>query len=96
MPISALWAIAQPATQALITREVGPDVQGRMQGALMSLISLAGIVAPALFAGTFGFFIGSRTPSYQPGAAFLLAAVVLATALVIAVRHAPRPGPAAG
>jgi DHA1 family tetracycline resistance protein-like MFS transporter len=97
MPVSSLWALAQPATQALITREVGPEVQGRMQGAIMSLVSLAGIVAPALFAGTFGWFIGRNTPSYQPGAAFFLAAIVLGSALLIAIRHAPRDAtPTAG
>lgn len=90
MPISALWAVAQPATQALITREVGPEVQGRLQGALMSLVSLAGVVAPALFAGTFGWFIGKNAPVYQPGAAFFLAALVLGIALTLAIRHAPR------
>ena len=96
MPISALWAIAAPATQALITREVGPEVQGRIQGALMSLVSLAGIVAPAMFAGTFGFFIGHRAPAHLPGAAFFLAACVLSTAWVIALRHArPVAAPAA-
>jgi DHA1 family tetracycline resistance protein-like MFS transporter len=93
MPVSSLWALAQPATQALITREVGPEVQGRMQGAIMSLVSLAGIVAPAMFAGTFGWFIGRNTPSYQPGAAFFLAAIVLGSALLIAVRYAPRTAP---
>ncbi|GAB2518036.1 TCR/Tet family MFS transporter [Lysobacter humi (ex Lee et al. 2017)] len=93
MPVSSLWALAQPATQALITREVGPEAQGRMQGAIMSLVSLAGIVAPALFAGTFGWFIGKNAPVYQPGAAFFLAAIVLGSALLIAMRHAPRPQP---
>ncbi|HZF99279.1 MAG TPA: TCR/Tet family MFS transporter, partial [Pseudoxanthomonas sp.] len=44
VPISALWGMAGPATQALITRQVGPEVQGRIQGALMSLVSLAGIL----------------------------------------------------
>jgi DHA1 family tetracycline resistance protein-like MFS transporter len=88
MPVSALWAIAAPATQALITREVGPDVQGRIQGALMSLVSLAGIIAPAMFAGTFGFFIGHRAPTFLPGAAFFLAACVLSAAWFIAWRHA--------
>ena len=46
MPIMALWALAMPSTQAMVTREVGPEVQGRVQGALTSLASLAGIVAP--------------------------------------------------
>ena len=30
LPISALWAIAAPATQALITRQVPADAQGRI------------------------------------------------------------------
>jgi DHA1 family tetracycline resistance protein-like MFS transporter len=94
LPISALWAVAQPATQALVTREVGPEVQGRLQGAMMSLVSLAGILAPALFAGSFGFFIGDHAPVYFPGAAFLVAAVLLAGAVLLALRHAPKPTPA--
>jgi MFS transporter, DHA1 family, tetracycline resistance protein len=90
LPISALWAIAQPATQALITRQVGPEVQGRIQGALMSLISMAGIVGPPLFAGSFGFFIGEATPVKLPGAPFYIAGFLLLVAVAVARRYAPR------
>lgn len=90
LPISALWALAAPATQALITREVGADVQGRIQGALMSLTSLGGIVGPSLFAGSFGWFIGAHSPVKHPGVPWFLAATLLATGLLIAWRHAPR------
>jgi DHA1 family tetracycline resistance protein-like MFS transporter len=91
LPISALWAIAAPSTQALITRQVGPEVQGRIQGALSSLISLAGIAAPALFAGSFGYFIGPHAPVHLPGIAFLIAAVLLACAVAVAWRYARVP-----
>jgi MFS transporter, DHA1 family, tetracycline resistance protein len=91
LPISALWAIAAPSTQALITRQVGPEVQGRIQGALSSLVSLAGIVAPALFAGSFGYFIGPHAPAHLPGIAFLIAAALLACAVVVAWRYARTP-----
>ena len=90
LPISALWAIAAPATQALITRQVGADVQGRIQGALMSLTSMAGIVGPAIFAGSFGFFIGDRAPLHLPGAPFYIACVLLLVAVGVAWRYAPR------
>ena len=90
LPISALWAIAAPATQALITRQVGPDVQGRIQGALMSLVSMAGIVGPALFAGSFGWFIGDATPVHLPGAPFYIAGGLLLAAAFVAWRFAPR------
>src|SRR5690606_23830182 len=48
LPISALWGLAAPATQSLITRQVSADAQGRVQGALMSLVSLVGIFAPLI------------------------------------------------
>ncbi|WP_425493557.1 TCR/Tet family MFS transporter [Marilutibacter chinensis] len=90
IPVSALWALAAPATQALITREVGPQVQGRIQGALMSLVSMAGILGPTLFAGSFGYFIDDASPVHLPGAPWLIAGVLLACAVAIAWWKAPR------
>lgn len=79
----------------MITRQVGADMQGRIQGALSSLVSLAGIAAPALFAGSFGYFIGPQAPVRLPGIAFLLASALLACAVVVAWRHARMPATAA-
>lgn len=96
LPISALWAIAAPATQALITRQVPADAQGRIQGSMSSLVSLAGIFAPAVFAGAFGFFIGPLAPVRMPGIAFLIASLLLAIAAFVAWRYtdsAHLPGP---
>ena len=95
LPVSALWALAAPATQALITRQVGPEVQGRIQGALMSLTSLAGIAGPLVFANVFAVFVGADAPAQVPGAPWLLAALLLACAWFVGWRHAPRhPAPA--
>lgn len=88
IPISALWGLAGPSTQALITRKVGSDVQGRIQGALMSLVSLAGIIGPMLFASTFALFIGKRAPVHLPGAPWLLAALFLLVGWMVAWRYA--------
>jgi len=91
IPISAIWGLAAPSTQALITRQVGADVQGRIQGALMSLVSMAGIIGPGIFAGSFGWFIGPSAPLHLPGAPFLIAALLLGVAVLIAWRHARVP-----
>ncbi len=88
LPISALWGLAGPTTQALITRQVGADVQGRIQGALMSLVSLAGVFGPMLFAGTFALFIGERAPMTFPGAPWLLAGALLFCGLLVGWRYA--------
>lgn len=94
LPISALWAMAAPATQALVTRQVGAHEQGRIQGALMSLVSLAGVVGPAIFASSFGYFIGKSAPIHLPGAPWYIAAALLGIGLLIAWRYARAPAPA--
>ena len=97
LPVSALWAISAPATQALITRQVGPRVQGRIQGALTGLVSMAGMVGPALFAGSFGYFISDSAPAHIPGVPFLIAGGLLGASVLVAWRYAriaPAPEPA--
>jgi DHA1 family tetracycline resistance protein-like MFS transporter len=91
MPIMSLWALAMPSTQALVSRQVGPEVQGRIQGALTSLASLAGIIGPALYTTVFATFIGDHAPAKLPGAPFLLAGMLLATAAMVAWRFARVP-----
>ncbi len=91
LPVSALWGLAAPATQALITRQVGPQVQGRIQGALMSLTSLAGILGPLVFANVFALFVGSSAPAEIPGAPWFVAAVALACAWAVGWRYARVP-----
>jgi DHA1 family tetracycline resistance protein-like MFS transporter len=89
LPVSALWGLAGPATQALITRQVSPDAQGRVQGALMSLVSLTGIFAPMMFASTFGLFISDHAPMHLPGAPWLLAGLWLFVGLLVGLKFAP-------
>ena len=95
VPISALWGMAGPATQALITRQVGPEVQGRIQGALMSLVSLAGILGPMLFTTSFALFIGPDAPAHLPGAPWVVAAILLAGAWLVGWRFARERAPTA-
>lgn len=77
----AFGGLAGPAAQGLVSRSVGADEQGAVQGALSSLASVAGILGPPVGAGVFGYFIGPRTPVQVPGAAFFLAGLLMALAL---------------
>ncbi|HET8940759.1 MAG TPA: TCR/Tet family MFS transporter [Rudaea sp.] len=84
IPFLCLGGLAGPPAQALMTRQVDAHEQGRLQGALSSLTSLAGIFGPALFANIFALFIGDHAPVHNlPGAAFLLAALLLAAAWIL-------------
>jgi DHA1 family tetracycline resistance protein-like MFS transporter len=98
IPFLSLGGLSGPPAQALMTQQVDPHEQGRLQGALTSLASLAGIFGPALFANLFGLFISDHAPMHLPGVAFVLAAALLATATGIAgyaIRHVRSAPPAA-
>jgi DHA1 family tetracycline resistance protein-like MFS transporter len=100
IPFLCLGGLAGPPAQSLITHQVDPAEQGRLQGALTSLQSLAGIFGPALFANLFALFISKHAPlsGHLPGVAYVLAAVLALAALVLTVRATrdmPRHVPAA-
>ena len=91
MPIAAFWGISQPAAQAIMTRQVDPHEQGRLQGAVTSLASLAGIFGPTLFTRVLAWESHSEVTLWS-GATFFLAASLLGLAFVIAyfkTRHLP-------
>jgi MFS transporter, DHA1 family, tetracycline resistance protein len=86
IPVMAIWGVSGAATQALMTREVAPDQQGRLQGATASVQSVAQMLGPFLFTLTFAYFISASAPVKLPGAPFLLACVLLLLSLGIAAR----------
>ena len=87
MPLGALMGMAGPVVQSIMTRHVDPHEQGRLQGALASLQSVAGIIGPLLFTSVFAYFISPQAPLQVPGAPFLLSALLVGLALVVAWRY---------
>jgi DHA1 family tetracycline resistance protein-like MFS transporter len=86
VPVMALWGIATPSLQTLMTRLVDATEQGRLQGALASLMGLASLIGPMVFTETFAVFIGARAGWGLPGAPFLLAAALVVGAAALAWR----------
>ncbi|MHA6206110.1 TCR/Tet family MFS transporter [Dyella soli] len=86
IPLMALWGLSGPPIQSLMTHQVDPGEQGRLQGAITSLSSFAGIFGPFLFAQVFSLSISPASPIHLPGLAFVLSAVLLAAGTVIALR----------
>lgn len=81
------------ATSGLLSREVGDDVQGTLQGALTSLASLTGIIGPVAATALFSYFTRPDAPIQIPGISFLLASLLAGAAAVIAARVLPRQAP---
>jgi len=86
MPVTSLWGLAMPAAQGLMTRQVLPTEQGRLQGAVGSLSSLAGIIGPLLFTRVFADVTGKDLHTGWAGVTFFLAAAMLLGAWFLAWR----------
>jgi DHA1 family tetracycline resistance protein-like MFS transporter len=86
VPVVALWGIAMPSLQAIMTRLVDATEQGRLQGALASLMGLASLIGPTVFTQTFAASISTRADRGLPGAPFLLAALLALVAMLLAWR----------
>ncbi|MEO6172293.1 MAG: MFS transporter, partial [Arenimonas sp.] len=92
IPISAFWGIANPAAQAIMTHHIPPNQQGRLQGAIGSLNSVAGIIGPTMFTHVFASVATAATPSWTSGATFFMAGGLVALGGLIAwlsTRHEP-------
>jgi MFS transporter, DHA1 family, tetracycline resistance protein len=87
IPVMALWGIATPSLQAVMTRLVEPTEQGRLQGALASLTGLASLIGPTLFTQVFAASIaGPGHWRALPGVPFLMSSGLVIIAMVIAWR----------
>ncbi len=86
VPLMALWGLAGPPLQSLMTHQVAPSEQGRLQGAISSLGSFAGIFGPYLFAQVFASSIAPDARLHIPGLAFGLAALLVMVGTWIAAR----------
>jgi MFS transporter, DHA1 family, tetracycline resistance protein len=82
----ALGGLAGPATQSIITSEVGRSEQGELQGSINSLQGLTAIVGPLVGTSLIAAFGTDRSAVYIPGAAFFVASMFSLTGLILAVR----------
>ena len=83
IPLLAIWSLAHPAFQALMSRRVEPSAQGRLQGALASMSGITGMVGPLLFTQIFAFGISSKS-LHLPGAPFWASSSLLCASLLVA------------
>jgi DHA1 family tetracycline resistance protein-like MFS transporter len=96
VPVMALWGIATPSLQAIMTRLVAPTEQGRLQGALSSLMGMASLMGPTLFTQVFAASVSDRdNPAGWSGAPFLVSALMIVIATLMAWRTTGSRVPAA-
>ena len=96
IPLMSIWGLAGPSAQGLMTRLVSPSEQGKLQGAHGSLRGIAGLFGPGLFTLTFAAFISTLRDWHLPGAPFLVAALLVGSAVPLALKATRRPAGAEG
>ena len=84
VPLIALWGFANASSLGLMSRRVGADAQGQLQGANQSLQGIAKLIGPGLFTWSFALAIRPEFGIKLPGTPFLLAALLVLVATVIA------------
>ena len=85
VPLIALWGIAAPAMQSLMSQRVDSSSQGKLQGAINSIRALTGMVGPILFTQVFAYAISPRAAFHLPGAPYDLACLLLLCSILLAV-----------
>ncbi len=82
----ALGGITGPAIQSLVASQVDSSEQGKVQGALTSLMSLTNIFAPVFFTtGLFSYFTSDRAAFPLPGAPLIVGAMCIFAGMLVAV-----------
>ena len=85
IPFIALWGVAGPAMQSLMSQRVDATAQGKLQGAINSLRALTGMAGPLLFTQVFRVAIQDRARIHVPGAPYFLGAALLGAAMLLSV-----------
>ena len=85
--VSAFAGFIGPAVAGIMSNQVPVNEQGELQGINASIGSISAVIGPLLMTQSFALFTGDQTPIYFPGVAFLIAAGLTLTALVLFIAN---------
>ena len=83
-------SISTPLINAFFSRRLGAAEQGRLQGATNSLNGVSGMLGPALFTQVFSMAVRGEARYGLVGSPFFLAAALMATAMLLALKELRR------
>jgi DHA1 family tetracycline resistance protein-like MFS transporter len=88
---AAMSGLVTPSLNAIMSRQVGPEGQGELQGAVGAVVSLTAIVGPFVMTHLFSAFTSPGAAVQFPGAPFIASAALMLLALLLLARRAPEP-----
>ena len=87
IPLASLGVLAQPAIQAILSKSVGDDRQGAIQGVASSLNAIAMVITPITMTWILAVFSDKTAKYYFPGMPFLFSALMVLLCLLIISRR---------
>ena len=87
IPLASLGVLAQPAIQAILSKSVGDDRQGAIQGVASSLNAIAMVITPITMTWVLAVFSDKTAKYYFPGMPFLVSAFMVLLCLMIISRR---------
>jgi len=87
IPLASLGVLAQPAIQAILSKSVGDDRQGAIQGVASSLNAIAMVITPITMTWVLAVFSDKTAKYYFPGMPFLFSALMVLLCLFIISRR---------
>ena len=87
IPFASLGVLAQPAIQAILSKSVGDDRQGAIQGVASSLNAIAMVITPITMTWILAVFSDKTAKYYFPGMPFLFSALMVLVCLFIISRR---------
>ena len=88
IPVFALLDLLTPGLMGLMSRRVGVQHQGQLQGVNQSLQGVASVLGPLIFGLTFAWSVRQNATLHLPGLAILVSAALLVIALALSIRVA--------
>ncbi|KAH6780228.1 Major facilitator superfamily protein [Perilla frutescens var. hirtella] len=93
--ISIFSTFTHPSLRSIASKQVGPNEQGKAQGCITGICSLANVVSPLAFTPLTALFISNNAPFYFPGFSIMCSSfvAVIAFAMSITMIRPPPPPP---
>ncbi|KAI4320931.1 hypothetical protein MLD38_034363 [Melastoma candidum] len=72
---TALFVFSQPCLRTIVSKQVSSCEQGKAQGCMSGISSLANVVSPLAFSPLTALFLSDKAPFYFPGFSIMCAGI---------------------
>lgn len=91
--ISVVATFALPCLRSIASKQTGPTEQGKVQGCITGICSLANIISPLAFSPLTALFLSDNAPFNFPGFSIMCSALFTMIAFVLSTMIRPHPAP---